>query len=126
MEEDSLKRIEILNYLLGAIMVGASFWITPIDFTLGIMVGVAITCLNFTFLRKLVSRLLRTDPDKRGAVALLILPKMLGLLVAVGCALYFLKISIIGVGLGFSVFILSITIEAFRFWQSDNKPNGPL
>ena len=85
------------------------------DVALGVTIGVVLTCLNFTFIRHLVQRMLVVHPDKRGATAFFFVPKMAALLVAAALAIFFLPISAIGLGIGFSVFLLSIMVESIRF-----------
>ena len=80
-----------------------------------VTIGVVLTCLNFTFIRHLVQRMLVVHPDKRGATAFFFVPKMAALLVAAALAIFFLPISAIGLGIGFSVFLLSIMVESIRF-----------
>ena len=122
MEVDSLKRIERLNVGLGLGLFALGLLFTSVHVSVGIFFGAFLTCVNFSLIRKMVEKLLKTAPDARSAVVFLVLPKMFALIAATSAGLYFLKISAIGVAIGFSVFILSITIEAFRFWllESDN------
>src|SRR6185369_11247522 len=54
MAAPSLLRIERLNYALGGILVILAAVTQPRPIALGIAVGVALTCLNFFVLRKLV------------------------------------------------------------------------
>ena len=128
----SLLRIERLNYLIGAILclgavVGFS---TPI--ALGVAVGVALTCLNFAALRRLVFR--ATHDAATGGSSnrlLLILPKMIVLMGAVLLALAFLPIDAIAFVVGFSIFLVSLTIESIYSAlvptadDGDAAPPGP-
>jgi len=115
MNIDSLKRIETLNYILGAAFILVSFALTSMYFTAGISLGVVLTCLNFSIIRHLVSKLLGTPPEHQSRTAFVFVPKMTGLLVLVALAVFFLPISSLGIGIGFSVFILSIMVEGVRF-----------
>lgn len=115
MDPKSLERIEKLNYVFGAAMILLALVLTAQPFALGVTIGVVLTCLNFTFIRHLVQRMLVVHPDKRGATAFFFVPKMAGLLVAAALAIFFLPISAIGLGIGFSVFLLSIMVESIRF-----------
>lgn len=101
--------------MFGAALILICAGLANSHFTLGVSVGVVLTCLNFTIIRRLVTKLLAADPDKRGGKAFFFVPKMAGLLVAVSLAIYFLPISPIGMGIGFSVFLLSIMTESVRF-----------
>lgn len=115
MNIDSLKRVETLNYALGAAFILMSFALSTMYLTAGVSVGVVLTCANFSIIRRLVSKLLTTAPEHRSRTAFVFLPKMTGLLVLVALAVFFLPISPIGIGIGFSVFILSIMVEGVRF-----------
>lgn len=115
MDPKSFERIEKLNYVFGVAMILLTALLTQQRFALGITIGVVLTCLNFTFIRHLVDRMFAVHPDKRGATALFFVPKMTGLLGAATLAIFFLPISAIGLGIGFSVFLLSIMVESIRF-----------
>ncbi len=115
MDPKSLERIEKLNYLFAAALILVCVVLTPQRVALGVTIGAVLTCANFSFIRVLVQRMLVVHPDKRGATAFFFVPKMAGLLVAAALAIFFLPISAIGLGIGFSVFLLSIMVESIRF-----------
>lgn len=114
MDPNALARIERLNYLLGASLVCICFGLTNLHFTLGVLTGVVLTCVNFSLVRMLVSKLLAGGQDPNGRAALLFLPKMTGLILVAALAVFLLPISPIGLGIGFSVFIVSIMVESIR------------
>jgi len=118
MDPQALERIERLNYIFGALLIFLCVAITSSYFSLGVALGVVLTCVNFSIIRRLVNKLLASHPDKRGGTAFFFVPKMGGILVAVALAIYFLPISAIGLGLGFSIFIVSIMVESIRFMTS--------
>jgi hypothetical protein len=123
MDPKSLERIERLNYVFGAILIFVCVGLTSTRFSLGVSLGVVLTCVNFTIIRRLVDKLIAKAPDERGATAFFFVPKMAGILVAVSLAIYFLPISAIGLGIGFSVFILSIMVESIRFMTGATLPH---
>lgn len=109
-----LPRIERLNYLVGGIVVIVCALTTRRDQALGAAVGVALTCLNFAFMSRLVGKWL--DDAKRGdgvgsSRIALIMPKMALLMGAVVLCLAFLPIDPIFFVVGYSIFIVSIVIE---------------
>jgi hypothetical protein len=115
MDVSSLRNIERLNYMLGAVLViGAALLMSRPD-VLGVLVGVALSCANFTLMRRMVQWWLRTPPERRGARTFVLLPKMTGVMLAVALAIFFLPVSAIGVLVGFSVFLGSIAIETVRY-----------
>lgn len=115
MDPQSFHRIERLNYLLGAALIAAAVVLATPTQALGVVVGVVITCLNFSIIRRLVTRLLQVAPERRGITAFYFVPKMAALMAAVALAIYFLPISAIGLAVGFSVFLVSIAVESIRF-----------
>jgi hypothetical protein len=81
---------------------------------LGAAVGVALTCLNFAFMSRLIGRWL--EDAKRGdgvgsSRIALIMPKMALLMGAVVACLAFLPIDPIFFVIGYSIFIVSIVVE---------------
>jgi hypothetical protein len=120
----SLSRINRTNYAIGAILVIAAALTQPGDVSLGIAVGVALTCLNFAVLGRLVAKW--TDDAASGTPsnsAVLVLPKMIGLMVAVILALKFLPIDAAAFAIGYSIFIVSIMIEAvYSVFRSSPPP----
>lgn len=118
MDPQSLQRIERLNYIFGALLIFACMIFTNMPFSLGVSIGVLLTCINFTVIRRLVNKLLVTQKNEQSKAALYFVPKMAGVLLIVSLAMYFLPISAIGLGVGFSIFLLSFTIESIRFMTS--------
>ena len=119
MATPSLLRIERMNYALGGVLVIAAAITQPSTIALGIAVGVALTCVNFFVLRKLVYKWTSdAAKGKTGAAPYLMLPKMVGLMGAVALAILFLPIDPIAFAIGYSLFIVSIVIDtifaAFR------------
>jgi hypothetical protein len=114
-----LLRIERLNYALGGVLVIAAAVTQTQRIALGVAVGVALTCLNFFVLRKLVYKWTSdAAKGKTGAAPYLMLPKMVGLMGAVALAILFLPIDPIAFAIGYSLFIVSIVLDttfaAFR------------
>jgi hypothetical protein len=130
----SIRRIERLNYGIGAIVIAAGALTQPRDIALGLAVGVLLTCANFFVLRKLVTKWTRDAATGRGGNAsLLMLPKMIGLMGAVALAVLVLPIDVVAFTIGYSIFILSIIVDAtysaLRTPELDDSehtgPNGP-
>jgi hypothetical protein len=112
MAPPSLLRIERLNYALGGILVIAAALTQPQPIALGVAVGVALTCLNFFVLRKLVAKWTSdAAKGKAGNAPLLMLPKMIGLMGAVAVAILLLPIDPIAFTVGYSLFIVSIVLD---------------
>jgi hypothetical protein len=112
MATPSMLRIERLNYVLGGILVIAAALTQPQRIALGVTVGVALTCLNFFVLRRLVTKWTAdAQQGKTGAAPLLMLPKMVGLMGAVAVSILVLPIDPIAFTIGYSLFIVSIVID---------------
>lgn len=110
---ETLRRIERLNYLFGIALTLGALLLATRAFVGGVMVGVAITCLNFAVMRAMGLGLTRHvasggSPGK----AILLLPKTIALMTVVGLSLFFLPIDPLGFVMGFSIILLSITTEA--------------
>ncbi len=123
MNNPSLRRISRLNYGIGgALIIGAAIT-QPRPISLGILVGVVLTCANFAVLsalvRKWTSEAAKGVPMRSG---MLILPKMIGLMLAVVGALELLPIDAAAFAIGYSTFVLSIMIEAV--YSAFAQPHG--
>jgi hypothetical protein len=115
MDAKALARIERLNYIFGAALILLCVTLTDRTFSMGVSLGVVITCANFAIIRRLVDKLLVSNLEQRNRTALFFLPKMVGLLVVVTVVLFFLPISAIGLAVGFSIFFLTIMVVSIRY-----------
>jgi len=125
----SMRRIERINYAIGAIVIAGAALTQPRHIALGLCVGILLTCANFFVLRKLVTKWTREAQtgNDRGNTALLMLPKMIGLMGAVAIAVVFLRVDVIAFTAGYSIFIVSIIIEATysSLRTADSEPTEP-
>jgi hypothetical protein len=127
MTSPNLRRITRLNYAIGGILIIASAITQPREIALGVLVGVILTCVNFAIVsalvRKWTSEAAKGMPMRSG---MLVLPKMLGLMIAVIGSLELLPIDAGAFAIGFSTFILSIMIEAVysAFAHSDGDASN--
>jgi hypothetical protein len=122
-----IHRIERLNYGIGAVLVAAALLTQPRSISLGFAIGVALTCVNFFVLRKLVVKWTRDAAAGRGGNgAVLMLPKMIGLMGAVALVILFLPVNAVAFAIGYSIFIVSIVIDATysALRTPDDDPNG--
>jgi hypothetical protein len=112
MASPSILRIERINYALGGVLVIAAALTQSQPIALGIAVGVALTCLNFYVLRRLVVKWTSDAAQgKTGNAPLLMLPKRVGLMGAVAVAILLLPLDPIAFTIGYSIFIISIVID---------------
>ena len=114
----SLQRIERLNYILGGVLIAVMAFVMDSRGALGVVVGVVLSGLNFTVMRKMVEGWARRPPSQRGPSSFFMVPKMMVLMGAVVLCLMLLPISAIGLAVGFSVFLVSIAVETVRYISS--------
>lgn len=108
----SILRIERLNYAIGGALTVAAAVTQPRNIALGVAIGVALTCLNFNILRRLITKwTVAAAKGEQSSAPMLMLPKMVGLMGAVALAILFLPIDPIAFIIGYSIFILSIVID---------------
>lgn len=113
MANPSIQRIERMNYGISAVLVLLALITQPRPIVLGLTVGAALTCANFYVLRRLIVKwTTEAAQGKKGNSAILMLPKMIGLMGLVAVAVLFLPIDVIAFAVGYSIFIASIMIES--------------
>jgi hypothetical protein len=120
------KRIERLNYGIGGVLVIVAALTSSTAMAAGVAVGVAISCLNFMLLRRLVTTWTTKAAEGTSTTSssLLMVPKTVGLMLLVTLCLIFLPISPIGFAIGFSVFVVSIVVEMVLSTLSPEKTHG--
>ncbi len=127
MASPSIHRIERLNYAIAGIVVLVGAVTQPQRIVLGLMVGSALTCLNFYVLRRLVVKwTAEAASGKGGNSSLLMLPKMIGLMGAVAVSVLLLPLDVVAFTIGYSIFIVSIVIEAaYSAFRGNGTPASP-
>lgn len=113
MGSPSIHRIERINYVLAAIVVIGGLFTRDKGIVLGLIAGSALTCLNFYVLRRLVVKWTADAAAGKGGgtASMLMMPKMIGLMLAVAAAVLLLPLDVIAFTIGYSIFVLSIVIE---------------
>lgn len=120
----SVNRIARLNYGISAAVIAIGAITQPRDVALGLAVGAILTCGNFFVLARLVDKWTREAAAGRGGNSqLLMLPKMIGLMGAVAFAVIFLPINIVAFAIGYSIFFISIIIEATHSALRSERPS---
>jgi hypothetical protein len=127
MASPSILRIERWNYLLAIIVVAGGLVLGQSrQVLLGLMIGSALTCVNFYVLRRLVVKWTEEAASgKPGNASLLMLPKMVGLMGAVAIAVLLLPIDVIAFVIGYSIFIASIVFETAYSALAAPPPTAP-
>jgi hypothetical protein len=116
MNAQTAVRIEKWNYVIGAIGSLIAVALLSPEQGMGVAVGALLSALNFSVLRRLLLKVAQsTAKGESTKAAVLILPKMVGLLGAITIILLVLPVSPLFVALGFSTFFVSIGIESVRF-----------
>ena len=113
MASPSIHRIERMNYALAIVVTVVGLLTQSKSIVLGLMVGSALTCLNFFVLRKLVVKWTADAASGKGggAASMLMLPKMVFLMGAVALCVLLLPIDVVAFTIGYSIFIISIVID---------------
>ncbi|MFN0247883.1 MAG: ATP synthase subunit I [Kofleriaceae bacterium] len=123
MASPSILRIERTNYALAVVVVLVGLLTQDRAVVIGLMAGSALTCLNFFLLRKLVTKwTAEAASGKGGNSSLLMLPKMIFLMGAVALSVLLLPLNVVAFTIGYSIFIVSIVIEAA--YSALRSPNG--
>ena len=114
MSNPSILRIERMNYALAAILTLAALFTQPRPVVLGIVVGSGLTCINFYVLRRLIHKWTADAASGKGGgtASMLMMPKMVGLMLAVTAAVLLLPLDVIAFTIGYSIFIVSIVVVA--------------
>ena len=117
MDRTSLHRIERMNWILGGVLVAECGALGTMEHVLGSLVGVVLGAVNFMLVARIVEKMALAAQGKVEARAgsMFLAPKMAILMGLVFAALYFLPISAPMLAVGFSVFMLSIAVEAVRY-----------
>jgi len=104
----TMARIERKNYLLGGAFVLLSLLAGSQRFSLGVAIGVAITCANFAFLSRVLGQASDDVANKR---MMWLFPKMLALMAITLGALLLIPMSPLGFGAGYMVFAVAIVAD---------------
>jgi hypothetical protein len=117
-----IKRIERTNYLLTALagVLGGLF--LPGDRALGLLIGALIGSINFSMIAGITARWLAGAAKGGGGSGYFLIPKMGGLIAVIALAIFFLPLDPLFLGIGFSVFLVSITFESMR--QTTDEAHG--
>ncbi len=113
----SIQRVERLNYLLGGLLVAGTALLGSREQMFGALVGALVSSINFSLIGRIVVRM--GSPGAGTGAALMLVPKMLGVMAAVTLAILFLPLSAVMLAVGFSIFLVSIGIETIRFAASN-------
>ena len=113
MASPSMRRIVRMNYILGGLSIIGAALTQSREVALGVAVGVVLTIANFFVLSRLITKW-TADAAKgvAGSASYLMMPKMIVLMLAIVAAFKFLPIDPMGFAFGYSIFVLSIMIEA--------------
>jgi hypothetical protein len=123
----SILRIERINYALAGLCLVIAMLTSGKAAIFGLALGAGLTCLNFYVLRRLVVKWTADAAAGRGRSAVLMLPKMVGLMAAVALIVLLLPIDVIAFTIGYSIFIVSIVAETIYSGMrssTDDAPNG--
>ena len=113
MESKLLRIVERWNLILGATLTLAAALIFPrLRIVLGVAIGAAVACVNFTILRRLVEKL--AVARSKGILVAVLMVKMAALLVGVWLILKYLPVNVIALTCGLSVFLVSFFVATVK------------
>jgi len=120
-----LARIERMNALFAGVLILGATLLFSSAVAIGVTVGAVLAVANFAGVRRLVGDSMRRDGMKRAGLQLLLVGKMGILFVLVFLAIRYLPLSPVGLAVGMSVFLISITVESLRFVLGSHGDGNP-
>ena len=115
-DEALIKKIELFNWVLLALLTSSSFVFFSREFTLGVLVGGILAIANFYLMKRSLFRAL--DPQRKGKTRFFYLLKYYLRFAALGLiiALLLIKgwVSPFGMLLGLSIIVLGIALVGFH------------
>jgi hypothetical protein len=124
MEAKLLRNVERWNLVLAVALVALSaLWRPRLDVVLGVALGSALSCINFTILRRIVERV--TVARSKGLLVGVLMVKMVLLLVAVWLVLKFTPINVIAFTIGVSIFLVSFFIATVKLTVAQAAAEKP-
>jgi hypothetical protein len=120
----SIHRVERMNYLLGGLLVAATALLGSREHMLGALVGALVSAVNFSLISRIVRRMGSAPAPGQNTAALMLVPKMLGVMGAITLAILFVPLSAVMLAVGFSIFLVSIGIETVRFALTAHSEPG--
>lgn len=115
MNPKQLAKVERLNVVLTVLASLAGFLWMSVPVALGLTVGGFISCANFYAIHKLVDRSINSKKKSSNVARVLLGVKMVLLMGVIFAAIRYLPLNAIALTAGFSIFLISIAIEAVRF-----------
>ena len=116
MSSKQLASIERLNCLFAALASAVALLVFSRPVLWGVLLGSAVSCLNFYSIHKLVERAMGHGPARgRHLMQILLAVKMVALVVAVFLVLRFVPVQPVALAFGLSIFLFSIAVESIRF-----------
>ena len=110
-----LRAMEKWNLLLSGLAVLVAALLFEREHVVGVALGAAICCVNFSAIRKIWEGLLSGSTERKQSMQMLFVLKMVVLFAAVFVCLRFVPMSPGAFAIGISIFLLSIAIESARF-----------
>ncbi len=106
-----LHSIERKSLAVACVLIIGSLMYRSVFISLGVILGAAISLLNFRLLWKIAEPVFRTGAMPRGKFALRFVVKMVGLLAAIFLVVYMDIVNILGFLVGLTTVVLGIVIE---------------
>jgi len=110
-----LKAMEKWNLVFSVIGVVVAGLVFGQAAAVGLALGAAIACVNFSAIRRIWASLLTGSTERKQSMQMLFLVKMIALFAVVFVCIRFVPMSPVAFAVGISIFLLSIVVESARF-----------
>lgn len=122
----TIKRIQIINFIILAVLALGCVLTQSRNFTLSLLAGGIVTIANFYFIRQIISKLLAPEVKKKKVLSLVLLyfVKFTVLAALVFMLIKYLKIDKLGFIFGFSILLIALFIEGiYSGFRKEVKEN---
>jgi hypothetical protein len=119
----NLKSIQVGTFITAVILLAGSIFFKSAPLTLGIFTGAAIALINFTLLHKIMTMMTASESTRELVPALLIVFKFFLVAAAVFGLLYSRQVDPIGLIVGLSSIVITLTLMALVNYYYSNLSN---
>lgn len=120
----NLKSIQVGTLITSLILLAGSLFFKSVSLTLGVFTGAALAFINFTLLHKITVMMTARTPGRELVPSLLILLKFLVVAAAVFGLLYYKQVDPIGLIIGLSSIVITLTFMALVNHYYHDHLNG--
>jgi hypothetical protein len=119
----NLKSIQVGTFITAVVLLAGSIFFKSAPLTLGIFTGAALALINFTLLHKIMTMMTASESTRELVPALLIVFKFFLVAAAVFGLLYSRQVDPIGLIVGLSSIVITLTLMALVNYYYSNLSN---